>query len=133
MRLFCGIEASATAPPSHIAAMGGRVKRKQALIAADVPAPEPAGLNCALCARPIGGRVEWHHRVPKSRGGTETVAVHPICHRTIHACVPNQELATTYAELAALRAHPDVARFLRWIANKPPDFHAPTRRLRPSG
>jgi hypothetical protein len=55
------------------------------------------------------------------------VPVHPICHRYIHACVSNQDLATTFADLEVLRTRADIARFLRWIASKPPDFHAPTR------
>ena len=49
-------------------------------------------------------------------------------HRAIHAHVSNHELATAYADLDALRAREDMQRFLRWIANKPADFHAPTRR-----
>ena len=82
----------------------------------------------ALCLRPLGRKMEWHHIVPKSRGGTRTAAVHPICHRAIHACVTNRELSSTFADLDVLRAREDVGRFLRWIADKPPDFHAPTRR-----
>lgn len=85
---------------------------------------------CALCLRPLGSRVEWHHRVPKSRGGTETIPIHPICHRAIHAHVSNQELASGFADLDALRAREDIGRFLRWIAKKPADFYAPTRRTR---
>ncbi|MEM1133414.1 MAG: HNH endonuclease [Pseudomonadota bacterium] len=85
---------------------------------------------CWLCKRPLGRRVEWHHPVPKSRGGRETVAVHPICHRTIHATFSNAELARHYATPEALRAHPDIARFVAWVAGKPPDFHAPTRRAK---
>jgi len=88
-----------------------------------------AGL-CWLCARPLGKRVEWHHPVPKSRGGRETAPVHPICHRAIHAQMSNVELARTQGDAAALRAHPGVARFLSWVAQKPPDFHAPTYRKR---
>lgn len=87
--------------------------------------------DCFLCGRPLGRRVEWHHPVPKSRGGREQVAVHPICHRTIHATLGNRELADDYASVDALRAHPDIARFLAWIADKDPDFHAPTRRRKP--
>jgi len=83
---------------------------------------------CALCSRPLGRRIEWHHPVPKSRGGTQTVPVHPICHQAIHAAVSNHELAVAYADFDVLRAREDMSRFLRWIANKPPDFHAPTRR-----
>ena len=93
--------------------------------------PEPAApLACALCARPIGRKVEWHHVVPKSQGGRETAPVHPICHRAIHATVGNKELARLYPTLDALRGREDIARFLDWVAGKPPDFHAPTRRKR---
>ncbi len=85
------------------------------------------GEACALCGRPLGERVEWHHVVPKSQGGRETVPLHPICHRAIHRLASNKELARRYPTLDALRAVPEMARFLGWIANKPPDFHAPTR------
>lgn len=63
--------------------------------------------------------------MPKSRGGRETVPVHPICHRTIHATFTNAELAKlsrgAMIEVAAMRT------FLGWIAGKDPDFNAPTR------
>ena len=93
------------------------------------PAPPPV-LPCAFCERPLGAKVEWHHVVPKSQGGKETQPVHPICHRAIHAAVGNKDLARLYPTLAALRGQEELARFLRWIANKDPDFHAPTRRRR---
>jgi len=86
--------------------------------------------ECALCCRPLGDKIEWHHVVPKSQGGRETVALHPICHRAIHANISNKALARLYPTLEALRARDEVAEFLRWIANKPPDFHAPTHRRR---
>jgi hypothetical protein len=86
--------------------------------------------QCWLCDRPLGRRVEWHHPQPKSRGGKETVPVHPICHRTIHAHLSNAELARLAAGPAALRSQPEIARFLAWVADKPPDFHAPTRTAR---
>ena len=111
--------------------MAGRVKRRQGLLEAEARAArEAVAQTCALCGRPLGARVEWHHLVPKSQGGRVTAPVHPICHRTIHATLPNAELARTYADPEALRAHPDIARFLRWIADKPADFHAPVRRGR---
>jgi hypothetical protein len=111
--------------------MVGRVRRLKGLAEADALALRAAPeAPCALCARPLGRRTEWHHRIPKSQGGTETVPVHPICHRTIHACVSNRDLATVYADMDALRARDDIARFVRWIADKPPDFHASTRRGR---
>ena len=36
--------------------------------------------------------------------------------------------AITSGNLDAIRDWPPIARFLGWIADKPPDFHAPTRR-----
>jgi len=110
--------------------VAGRVKRKAGLAEAEAliarAAPPPA---CALCGRPLGVKVEWHHVVPKSEGGTHTEPVHPICHRAIHAAADNRALAVA-GTLDALRELPVMQRFLRWIADKPPDFHAPTRRAR---
>lgn len=87
-------------------------------------------LACWLCGRPLGLRVERHHPVPKAKGGRETVSVHPICHRAIHANLANGALRRMGADLTALRADPGIASFLRWVADKPADFHAPTRRKR---
>jgi hypothetical protein len=90
----------------------------------------PAPAACALCGRPLGRKIEWHHVVPKSQGGRETVPLHPICHRAIHANLSNKELARLFPTIEALRGREDIAVFLKWIANKPPDFHAPTLRRR---
>lgn len=83
---------------------------------------------CWLCARPLGVRVEWHHPVPKSRGGRVIEPVHPICHRTLHVTFSNAELARMGGDVGKLRSRPELARFIAWIADKPADFHAPTRR-----
>ena len=111
--------------------MQGRIKRKQEQrqIEQRVHNREAAP-TCALCHRSLGIRVEYHHPVPKSEGGNSTVPVHPICHRAIHAHVSNHDLAAHYADLNTLREREDMQRFLRWIASKPVDFHAPTRRSR---
>ena len=87
---------------------------------------EPAA-TCWLCERPLGERIQWHHPVPKSKKGRVTVPVHPICHRTIHKLFRNAELARVGADREALLANADLARFLDWLAGKPPDFDAPVR------
>ncbi len=113
--------------------MQGRVKRQQGLQQVwegTAGAAERDDPVCALCHRPLGSRVERHHRVPKSKGGTEMLPLHPICHRAIHAHVSNRELADEYADLDTLRGRADMQSFLKWIANKPADFNAPTRRPR---
>jgi len=96
----------------------------------DPDAAEAPPATCWLCARPLGARIEWHHTVPKSRGGRSVAPVHPICHRTLHAALSNAELARLEREGTPLAEIPQIERFLRWIADKPPDFHAPTRSVR---
>jgi hypothetical protein len=87
-----------------------------------------AGSTCWLCQRDLGRRFEWHHPVSKSRGGRETVPLHPICHRALHVNFSNAELARIGADPCALRERAELQSFLRWIAGKPPDFHARTAR-----
>lgn len=86
--------------------------------------------TCWLCERPLARRVQWHHVVPKAKKGRETVPVHPICHKTIHAHFTNAQLVRLDGARGPLVQHEEIAKFLRWIADKPPDFHAPTRRKR---
>ena len=78
--------------------MRGRVRRKQTLAALAALGEKQVPSACALCGRPLGSRTEWHHVVPKSEGGRETVPLHPICHRAIHAHVANAELARRYPD-----------------------------------
>jgi len=83
--------------------------------------------TCWLCERPLGARVQWHHPVPKAKRGRETVPVHPICHRTIHAHFTNAQLARANGSRCSLLGNTEIKRFIDWISDKPPDFHAPTR------
>ncbi|WP_041527080.1 HNH endonuclease family protein [Paracoccus aminophilus] len=82
---------------------------------------------CPLCAReiPAGTPQSRHHLIPKLRGGKggETVLLHHICHKTIHATFSETELARRYNTIAALQADPRIARFVAWIAKRPPGFH----------
>ena len=83
---------------------------------------------CPLCARPIPADVaqSLHHLVPRLKGGKggPTVLLHHICHREIHATLSEAELARSYATVAALRAHPRLAKFIRWVAKRPPGFQS---------
>lgn len=81
---------------------------------------------CPLCGREIPPDVKQskHHLVPKLKGGKggPTVLLHHICHREIHATLTEAELARDYATVEALRAHPRLAKFARWVAKRPPGF-----------
>lgn len=84
-------------------------------------------LTCWLCGRPFESLIQWHHPVPKAKKGKVKVPVHPICHKAIHAQFTNNELARIGDDPARLRENEALAKFVAWVANKPPDFHAPTR------
>ena len=110
--------------------MQGRIRRRQAQARA-VPQPQPAQTDtvCPLCERPIPpSQRDAHHLVPKSRGGVHTVLLHRICHRQVHALFTEAELERDYRDVDALRAHPQVARFVAWVRRKPDDFFERTRK-----
>lgn len=85
--------------------------------------PDPI---CPLCARPIppGVPQSRHHLVPRLKGGKggETVLLHHICHKEIHATLAEAELAQGFNTIEALRSHPRLAGFIRWVSRRPPEF-----------
>ena len=66
--------------------------------------------------------------MPKLKGGKggATVLLHQICHNEIHATLTEAELARDFSTITALRAHPRLAKFIAWVAKRPPDFHSKT-------
>ena len=110
--------------------MTGRIKRKrlqatwdaaQALVADEV--------ICPLCERTIPpAQQDAHHLVPKSRGGHQTVRLHRICHRQIHALLTEAELERAYFSVETLKQHEGLARFIGWVRRKPDDFFERTRK-----
>ena len=89
----------------------------------DGEAPAPVA-PCWLCGRPLGGTTVWHHPVPKSRGGRDVVPMHPICQQTLTVNFTNSELQRHGMDVDMLLAHPDVRKFVDWVAKKDPDFTA---------
>lgn len=84
---------------------------------------------CPLCDRklPDDGSTDRHHLVPRCHGGKEQVEVHTICHQAIHALLSESELARDFSTIEALRAHPDVARFVAWVQKRPPHYQDRSR------
>ncbi len=93
-----------------------------------MPEPGRADPICPLCLRPIppGVPQSLHHLVPKLKGGKggPVVLLHAICHREIHASLSEADLARAYSTVAALRVHPRIARFVAWVAKRPPGFNS---------
>ncbi|ALN75321.1 MULTISPECIES: HNH endonuclease [unclassified Aureimonas] len=85
--------------------------------------PEP----CWLCGRPLGKTVDRFHPIPKSRGGKDTVPVHPICRETIDANFTASELVRHAESGTPLTDNETVARFVKWVSGKPADFHSATK------
>lgn len=85
--------------------------------------PTSAGV-CWLCSRPLGKALVLHHPIPKSRGGRETVPMHPICQQTLMANFTNSELQRHGMNVEGLLADPNIQKFVDWVAKKDPDFTA---------
>jgi hypothetical protein len=60
----------------------------------------------------------WLYSRPLGRGGRETVAINPICHRTLHRTFSTAELGVFGDSVGAIKADPRIGRLLAWIANK---------------
>jgi len=90
---------------------------------------EKPATHCPLCDRelPSDGGTDRHHLVPRSHGGLEQVEMHKICHQAIHALLSEAELARDFSSIDALRAHPDVARFITWVQKRPPHYQDRSR------
>ena len=110
--------------------MTGRIKRKRLQATWDMAlAREPDRVTCPLCERTIPpAQQDAHHLVPKSRGGHETVLLHRICHRQIHALLTEAELERAYFTVETLKQHEGLARFVGWVRTKPDDFFERTRK-----
>ena len=82
--------------------------------------------RCALCDRPIPADVpqSLHRLIPRAKGGKNgpTVLLHHMCHTEIHASLREIGLARQYDTIAALRTHLRLARFIDWVAKRPPGF-----------
>lgn len=99
------------------------------MIEQEIAASEQA---CELCGR-THLPLTRHHLIPQSRHNkartkrqfdrqtmkTELALLCRACHSQVHAVLDNHQLAQYYFSVAALREHPEIARFAAWIANKP--------------
>lgn len=99
--------------------------------------------ECELCGRAVR-HLTRHHLIPRTRHRNRRnkrdfdrdevrariAWLCSACHRQIHAVLGEKELERDYNTLAALREHPEIRRFVRWLAGKPADFRPTVRRAR---
>ncbi|MBS0661057.1 MAG: hypothetical protein JSR82_22790 [Verrucomicrobia bacterium] len=89
--------------------------------------------KCALCERET--EVTRHHLIPQCRHGKRSARLRydreqlkrqliaPLCrpcHKQVHAVLTEKELERDFPTIEALRAHPDLARFVAWVRQRPP-------------
>ena len=81
--------------------------------------------QCPLCNRSLSAPFNRHHLIPVSKGGkhTATVLMHKICHDKIHAVLSEKELMRYYHTIDRLQAHDEIARFIKWVSRKEPEFY----------
>jgi hypothetical protein len=96
--------------------------------------------QCQLCGRVVAS-VTRHHLVPKTRlrkhkrrtgetRQTELVDLCRPCHSTIHVHLTEKQLEQDYASLEALRQHPEIARFIKWVRKQSPNKRIIVRKPR---
>lgn len=80
--------------------------------------------ECPICSRDLvaGTTVNEHHLIPKSLKGRATITLHKICHSKIHSIFTERELLHHYHTVERLRDHPQMEKFIHWLANKDPEF-----------
>lgn len=97
-------------------------------------------VQCDLCERNVS-EVTKHHLIPRTRHANkrnkkqfdrrevrERVAwLCRPCHKQVHALLTEKELERDYNTLAALRAHPEIARFAEWLKDKPAGLRVTVR------
>ncbi len=89
--------------------------------------PDPE--NCVLCER--DRPLTFHHLIPRTLHKKRWVKVRFAaddlqdgvwlcrdCHDAVHRFIPHRELAEAFRSLDALRSHPEVAKFVSWIARQ---------------
>lgn len=69
-----------------------------------------------------GPSLDRHHWVPRTEGGREWAFLHRICHRMIHRVFSERELAAAYSDAGAIRAHPEMRRFVAWVRRQPAEY-----------
>jgi hypothetical protein len=108
----------------------GRIKKKLLQAQLDqLVVPADKDEICPLCERLIPPpQRDAHHLVPKSWGGSQTTALHRICHRQIHALFNEAELAKSLNTVEALKTNEELQPFIRWVRTKPDDFFERTRK-----
>jgi 5-methylcytosine-specific restriction endonuclease McrA len=96
---------------------------------------------CELCGRP-DTELTRHHLIPRARhkkgqirrnfDKTELTGrlamLCRACHKYVHTVLTERQLADEYNTVRQLLAHPEIAKFVCWIAKRPSGLRVSSRR-----
>ena len=86
--------------------------------------------RCELCQREVPPQlITQHHLTPKEKGGKpdDRVTMCRPCHKQVHALFGNTDLARVHNTVPALRALPELQRFIKWVRKQPVQTNVTTR------
>ena len=53
--------------------------------------------------------------------------LHHQCHKEIHATLSEGELARNFKTIEALKAHPRLEKYIKWVSKRPASFTSRTK------
>ena len=97
--------------------------------------------KCELCQRP-DTELSRHHLIPRARHRKGEIRrkfdkaeltgrlalLCRSCHKFVHTVLSERQLANEYNTVNQLLTHPEIAKFVGWIAQRPFGFRVNTRR-----
>ena len=92
-------------------------------------------MECELCAREMKN-LTAHHLIPrqhtkrKNMDISSTIDICSACHKQIHALFDNKRLAKELNTIEALKAEPQMGKFLAWVSKQNPQKRIAVRRLK---
>ncbi|MBV8707412.1 MAG: hypothetical protein JO028_09490 [Acidobacteriaceae bacterium] len=99
--------------------------------------------RCELCKR-ADTELTRHHLIPRARHRKGEIhrtfdkaeltgrlaMLCRACHKFVHTVLSERQLADEYNTVHQLLTHPEIAKFVRWIAKRPPGLRVSSRKRR---
>jgi hypothetical protein len=96
---------------------------------------------CELCKR-ADTELTRHHLIPRARHGKGQIRRNfdkaeltgrlamlcRACHKFVHTVLSERQLANEYNTVSQLLLHPDIAKFVGWIAKRPAGLRVSSRK-----
>ncbi len=98
---------------------------------------------CELCQR-ADTELTRHHLIPRARHGKGKIRrdfgkaeltgrlamLCRACHKFVHTVLSERQLANEYNTVGQLLAHPEIAKFVGWVAKRPAGLRVSSRKRR---